>query len=162
MYKQAVILVDRSNPERRSQSVRELKQATNLPAAASFKHVSPAGVAVGVPINSTLEKAYFTRAADRVATVSSERSRAVKLDFSDGKLELTVKTKEGADGTEEMQADYSDKPMSIGYNSAYLAEILGVLGSDTVLLKLSDPGAPTIFQRREGDDLLIVLLPMRV
>ncbi|MFO7681666.1 MAG: phosphoribosylaminoimidazolecarboxamide formyltransferase [Chloroflexota bacterium] len=45
------------------QLVRELKQATNLPAAASFKHVSPAGVAVGVPLDSALEQAYFTRAA---------------------------------------------------------------------------------------------------
>ena len=38
------------------QLVRELKQATGLPAAASFKHVSPAGAAVAVPLNTTLEK----------------------------------------------------------------------------------------------------------
>lgn len=41
------------------QLVRELKQATGLPAAASFKHVSPAGAAVGVPLDDTLRKIYF-------------------------------------------------------------------------------------------------------
>jgi phosphoribosylaminoimidazolecarboxamide formyltransferase/IMP cyclohydrolase len=41
------------------QLVRELKQATGLPAAASFKHVSPAGAAVGIPLSDTLKKAYF-------------------------------------------------------------------------------------------------------
>ena len=42
------------------QLVRELKRATGLPAAASFKHVSPAGAAVGVPLTDTLKKIYFT------------------------------------------------------------------------------------------------------
>ncbi len=41
------------------QLVKELKQATGLPAAASFKHVSPAGAAVGTPLTDTLKKIYF-------------------------------------------------------------------------------------------------------
>lgn len=41
------------------QLVKELKEATGLPAAASFKHVSPAGAAVAVPLNETLQKVYF-------------------------------------------------------------------------------------------------------
>ncbi|MBK8935923.1 MAG: phosphoribosylaminoimidazolecarboxamide formyltransferase [Chloroflexi bacterium] len=47
------------------QLVRELKRALNLPAAASFKHVSPAGAAVGVPLNDTLKQAYFVESADQ-------------------------------------------------------------------------------------------------
>ena len=42
------------------QLVRELKEATGLPAATSFKHVSPAGAAVGLPLSDTLKKIYFT------------------------------------------------------------------------------------------------------
>lgn len=41
------------------QLVRELRSATGLPAAASFKHVSPAGAAVGIPVSETLKKIYF-------------------------------------------------------------------------------------------------------
>lgn len=43
------------------QLVKELKAALNLPAAASFKHVSPAGAAVGIPLSDTLKKAYFVQ-----------------------------------------------------------------------------------------------------
>ncbi|MEG0664413.1 MAG: phosphoribosylaminoimidazolecarboxamide formyltransferase, partial [Clostridia bacterium] len=41
------------------QLVKELKEATSLPAAASFKHVSPAGAALGIPLSDTLKKIYF-------------------------------------------------------------------------------------------------------
>ena len=41
------------------QLVRELKKATGMPSAASFKHVSPAGAAIGVPLSDTLKKIYF-------------------------------------------------------------------------------------------------------
>lgn len=46
------------------QLVKELKAATSLPAAASFKHVSPAGAAVGLPLNDTLKKIYFVDDVD--------------------------------------------------------------------------------------------------
>lgn len=49
------------------QLVTELKSATNLPAAASFKHVSPAGAAVGMPLSETLQKMYFVDEAPKSA-----------------------------------------------------------------------------------------------
>lgn len=67
------------------QLVKELKEATGLPAAASFKHVSPAGAAVAVPMSDTLKKIYFVddlalsplatayaraRGADRMSSLS--------------------------------------------------------------------------------------------
>jgi phosphoribosylaminoimidazolecarboxamide formyltransferase / IMP cyclohydrolase len=53
------------------QLVRELKQATNLPAAASFKHVSPAGAAVGTPLSDTLKKAYFVGGIELTPTATA-------------------------------------------------------------------------------------------
>ena len=55
------------------QLVRELKEATGLPAAASFKHVSPAGAAVGLPLSDTLRKIYFV---DDLLPASDEPSLA--------------------------------------------------------------------------------------
>ena len=46
------------------QLVRELREATGLPAAASFKHVSPAGAAVAVPLSPVLEKVYFVEGVE--------------------------------------------------------------------------------------------------
>ena len=91
------------------QLVRELKRATGLPAAASFKHVSPAGAAVGLPLSDTLRKIYFVgdkplsplacayaraRGADRMSSFGDwialsdvcdlETARLIKPEVSDG------------------------------------------------------------------------------
>src|SRR5690554_4063032 len=91
------------------QLVHELRQVTNLPAAASFKHVSPAGAALGIPLSETLERAYFVtgmelsplaaayaraRGADRVSSfgdwvalsdpVDLPTARLLRREVSDG------------------------------------------------------------------------------
>ncbi|WP_257876072.1 phosphoribosylaminoimidazolecarboxamide formyltransferase [Prevotella intermedia] len=59
------------------QLVRELKAATGLPAAASFKHVSPAGAAVGLPLSDTLKKIYFVDDIDfELTPLASAYARA--------------------------------------------------------------------------------------
>ena len=54
------------------QLVRELKRATGLPAATSFKHVSPAGAAVGLPLDETLAKIYWVDDMVRTECLLSE------------------------------------------------------------------------------------------
>ena len=59
-----------------SQLVRELKEATGLPAATSFKHVSPAGAAVGRPLNDTLRKIYWVDDLGELSPLASAYARA--------------------------------------------------------------------------------------
>jgi phosphoribosylaminoimidazolecarboxamide formyltransferase/IMP cyclohydrolase len=83
------------------QLVKELKQVLKLPAAASFKHVSPAGAAVGIPLTDTLKKAYFVegmvesplmaayaraRGADRVASYGDCAAFSDVVDVPTAKL----------------------------------------------------------------------------
>ena len=58
------------------QLVKELKEATGLPAAASFKHVSPAGAAVGLPLDETLRKIYFVDDLGELSPIASAYARA--------------------------------------------------------------------------------------
>lgn len=58
------------------QLVRELKEATGLPAATSFKHVSPAGAAVGRPLNDTLRKIYWVDDLGELSPLASAYARA--------------------------------------------------------------------------------------
>ena len=58
------------------QLVSELKAATGLPAAASFKHVSPAGAAVGVELDETLRKIYFVPKGDALSPLACAYARA--------------------------------------------------------------------------------------
>ena len=110
----------------------------------------------------TLEADAFKQAIDRVATISSERGRAVKLALSDAGLTLSVTNPDSGSATEELSPDYDGAPIEIGFNARYLLDVLGVLGGDSLQMKLAEPGAPAVLQRREGDSLLVVLMPMRV
>lgn len=58
------------------QLVRDLKKATSLPAAASFKHVSPAGAAVGLPLTDTLKKIYFVDPEKELSPLACAYARA--------------------------------------------------------------------------------------
>jgi phosphoribosylaminoimidazolecarboxamide formyltransferase/IMP cyclohydrolase len=58
------------------QLVRELRGVTGLPAAASFKHVSPAGAAIGLPLGDTLRRAYFVGERDELSPLANAFARA--------------------------------------------------------------------------------------
>jgi DNA polymerase-3 subunit beta len=111
---------------------------------------------------ATLDAKDLAGAAERVATISGERGRAVKLSFAEGKVVLAVTNPDAGEAREELDCDYAGPDIEIGFNARYLGDILAVLGGDTVLMKLADPGSPTILQTREGAELLTVLMPMRV
>ncbi|WP_201834641.1 DNA polymerase III subunit beta [Microvirga zambiensis] len=109
-----------------------------------------------------VERGEFSKAVDRVSTISSERGRAVKLALGDGRLTLTVNNPDSGSATEELEVDYDAAPIDIGFNARYLLDIASQLDGDTALFKLADPGSPTIVQDREGAAALYVLMPMRV
>jgi DNA polymerase-3 subunit beta len=110
----------------------------------------------------TVERDAFTKAVDRVSTISSERGRAVKLSLSEGKLVLSVTNPDQGSAVEELEADYDAAPLDVGFNAKYLLDIAQQLDSDTALFRLADPGSPTLIQDRDGANALYVLMPMRV
>ena len=120
------------------QLVRELKQALDLPAAASFKHVSPAGAAVGIPLTDTLKKAYFVddmeesplmvayaraRGADRVSSYGDFAALSETVDVATAKL---------------ISREFSDCIVAPGYEPAAL-EILKVKKGGKYLIIEIDP-----------------------
>jgi DNA polymerase III subunit beta len=104
----------------------------------------------------------FKNAVDRVATLSSERGRAIKLAIADGKVTLSVNNPDSGSASEEIEAEYDSAPIDIGFNARYLLDIVGQLSSDTASIRLADPGSPTLIQDREGAPALFVLMPLRV
>jgi DNA polymerase-3 subunit beta len=119
-------------------------------------------IPIGNDKELTVDKKEFEQAVDRVSTVSSERGRAVKLSLSDGKLMLSVTNPDSGSATEELEVDYGSEPLDIGFNSRYLLDIAAQLDGEAAVLKLSDPGSPTLIQDRDSKSALYVLMPMRV
>jgi DNA polymerase-3 subunit beta len=109
-----------------------------------------------------VDKKEFEAAVDRVSTVSSERGRAVKLALAPGKLTLSVTNPDSGSATEELDVEYSADPLDIGFNSRYLLDIAAQIEGEVAVLKLADPGSPTLVQDRDAKGALYVLMPMRV
>lgn len=86
----------------------------------------------------------------------------MKLSMADGRMTLSVTNPDSGSATEEIEVDYEASPLDIGFNARYLMDIAAQLDGDTALLKLADPGSPTVIQDREGASALYVLMPMRV
>lgn len=104
----------------------------------------------------------FEEGVDRVATIATDKTRAVKMALDRDKVTLSVTSPENGTAAEEVPGDYTSEGFEIGFNARYLLDILGQISGDTVELHLADAAAPTLI--REGDDsaALYVLMPMRV
>jgi DNA polymerase-3 subunit beta len=109
-----------------------------------------------------VDKKDFEAAVDRVSTVSSERGRAVKLSLSSGKLILSVTNPDSGSATEEIEVEYDADPIDIGFNSRYLLDIASQLDGEVAVLRLADPGSPTLIEDKDAKGSLYVLMPMRV
>ena len=104
----------------------------------------------------------FAEAVDRVSTISTEKSRAVKLNIEDGKLTLSVTNPDSGSATEELSVSYSSTPLEIGFNARYLLDITGQLDGAEASFAFADSGSPTLVRDSEDSLAVYVLMPMRV
>jgi DNA polymerase-3 subunit beta len=109
-----------------------------------------------------LDPKSFSAGVDRVSTIASEKTRAVKMSVDRDKVTLSVTSPENGVATEEVPADYSSDGLEIGFNARYLLDILSEIDGDTVEVHLADAAAPTLLRENDKSNALYVLMPMRV
>lgn len=109
-----------------------------------------------------VDAAEFAKAVDRVATVSSERSRAVKMQLDEDRLILSVNAPDSGAAEEELAVAYGDERLEIGFNAKYLLEIASQVDRENAVFLFNSSGDPTLM--REGNDTsaVYVVMPMRV
>ena len=131
------------------QLVRELRQAIGLPAAASFKHVSPAGAAVSVPLSPTLQQIYFVgnlelsplatayaraRGADRISSFGDWAALSDIVDVPTAQL---------------LRREVSDGVIAPGYEPAALEILRGKKGGGYRIIQIDPDYEPPQLTRRE-------------
>jgi DNA polymerase-3 subunit beta len=104
----------------------------------------------------------FAAAVDRVATISTERSRSVKLVIAPSSLTLSASSPEAGSATEELEVSYDKESLEIGFNSRYLLDIAQQVEGETVQVLFADGASPTIVRDTADSSALYVLMPMRV
>ena len=109
-----------------------------------------------------IDNKIFAEAVDRVATVSAERSRSVRLAIENGKVTLTVNNPDAGVATEDIPAEYGDDSMEIGFNARYLLDVAQQIEGQSALFELADSGSPTLVRDEKDEHALYVLMPLRV
>jgi DNA polymerase-3 subunit beta len=109
-----------------------------------------------------LDPKSFMQGVDRVSTIASEKTRAVKMSVDRDKVTLSVTSPENGIATEELPADYGSDGIEIGFNARYLMDILHEIEGDSVEVHLADAAAPTLLRENDKSSALYVLMPMRV
>ncbi len=100
----------------------------------------------------------------RVAAISSERSRPVKLSLARNLLVISASSPEQGTATEELddeRVQYDSTPLEIGFQARYLNDITDQIG-DKVEFRFADGAAPTVVRDADDASALYVLMPMRV
>ncbi|NYS24796.1 DNA polymerase III subunit beta [Rhodobacteraceae bacterium 2376] len=123
-----------------------------------YTRVIPAGNTKRLEVDAS----EFARAVDRVATVSSEKSRAVKLVLEEDRLVLSVNAPDAGAAEEELVVAYGDERLEIGFNAKYLLEIASQVDRENAVFMFNASGDPALV--REGNDTsaVYVVMPMRV
>ena len=109
-----------------------------------------------------VDSASFSAAVDRVSTISSEKSRSVKMRLQPGMLNLSASSTDASSAVEEIEVSYDGAEMEIGFNARYLLDIASQVDSDTIEFALADQGSPSLVRAPGDEATLFVLMPMRV
>ena len=100
----------------------------------------------------------------RVALLSNERSRAVKLEITKGKVDVTSSSSEFGEAREELPVDYNATPLTISFNAQYVLDFLNVVETEAVVLSLKDEVSQAVMKPvgAQGYDYTYVIMPMRI
>jgi len=119
-----------------------------------------------IPVGNTrkleVDASDFAKAVDRVATVSSERSRAVKLQLDEDRLVLSVNAPDSGAAEEELAVAYADERLEIGFNAKYLLEIASQVDRENAVFMFNSSGDPTLMREGTDQSAVYVVMPMRV
>jgi len=110
------------------------------------------------------ERDRLTNAVKRVALLSNERSRAVKIQIDKGKVDITSSSPDLGEAKETLTVDYAGAPMQICFNAQYVLDFLSAVSTDLVSLELKDEVSQALMKPvgAEDYDYTYVIMPMRV
>jgi phosphoribosylaminoimidazolecarboxamide formyltransferase/IMP cyclohydrolase len=132
------------------QLVRDLKKATGLPAATSFKHVSPAGAAVGLPLSDTLKKIYFVDDMDDLSPLACSfvRARGADRMSSFGDF-ISLSDVCDASTASVIKREVSDGVIAPGYTDEALEILKQKKKGNYVIIQIDPEYRPDPIERRQ-------------
>lgn len=105
----------------------------------------------------------ITQALRRVALLVTDKSKCVRFDFSKGRLRLSSASPELGEASDELDIEYTGKPLSVGFNAKYLADFASALNEENSLsVELHGELGPGRFSIEGDDSFMGIIMPMRL
>ncbi len=101
-------------------------------------------------------------ALQRTSILSNEKYRGIRFQFTNGMLQLLAHNPEQEEAEEEIEIEYEDEELVVGFNVGYLIEVLNVIETDKVRLHLSDANSSCLIQNMDSEENKYVIMPMRL
>jgi DNA polymerase-3 subunit beta len=98
----------------------------------------------------------------RVAILTNEKFRGVRLVLSDGSLKIISTNAEQEEAQEEIEVPYQGESLDVGFNVTYLLDVLNNISTDTIECRLADASSSALFMLPDNDRFKYVVMPMRI
>ncbi len=115
-----------------------------------------------LPLKLRIKKDYFLESLERVALLANQKSKAILIGFSQGKLEISSNNPDIGDAKEELEVEYEGPNLKIGFNAKYFTDILTNIKEEYILFELKDNLSPGLIRPENDANYISVLMPMRV
>lgn len=110
----------------------------------------------------TLDRAMLLAALQRAAILSNEKFRGVRLVLSDGSLKIISSNAEQEEAQEELEIDYADDGLDIGFNVTYLLDVLNNVSNESVEWRFNDGNSSALITLPGNETFKYVVMPMRI
>lgn len=124
----------------------------------NYQQFIPAKLPQKVKIN----REAFLSSLKKVSMMANEKSKAVLLNISKGKMEISSNNPELGDAKDEIEVDYSGQDLKIGFNARYIQDVLGAIHQDAVDFELNDQLSPGLMRPHDDPSYTCVVMPMRI
>ena len=104
----------------------------------------------------------FLTSLKRVSLLANQKSKAVLLNLTENKMEISSNNPELGDAKEEIEVDYGGNDMKIGFNAKFITDILTSMSDDRVDFELNDQLSPGLVRPHNDTSYTCVLMPMRI
>lgn len=112
--------------------------------------------------NMQVNRETLKQSMSRIAILSNEKYRGIRLTLSSGNLSIQANNPDQEEAEEELQVEYDESDLEIGFNVTYLIDVLNVLDSENVQIKLKDSNSSAIMSDSQDESSLYVVMPMRL
>ncbi|NVN98957.1 MAG: DNA polymerase III subunit beta [Geobacteraceae bacterium] len=119
-------------------------------------------VPVGNNKEITIKKDIFLHSLKRMAILSSEKFKGIKFEIANNSIVISSSNPELGEAREELDAKYSGENMVTRFNARYLIDVLNIITEEEVVLLLRDEMSPAILKKAGTDELMAVIMPMRL